>query len=50
MSMYVIVPLQINELVSLGLLILMIRTYYYLMGTYYYLTLVGGVVFSTSFD
>ena len=45
-----LVSLQVNDLVKLGLLISMIRTYYYFTGTYFYLDLVGGIVFSTSFD
>ena len=45
-----IYTLQVNDLVKLGLLTLMIRTYYYLIGTYFYLDLVGGIVFPTSFD
>ena len=47
-----IYTLQIKDLGKLGLLTLMIRTYYYiyLIGTYFYLDLVGGIVFSTSFD
>ena len=28
----------------------MLRTYYYFIATYFYLDLVGGIVFSTSFD
>ena len=42
--------LQVNDLVKFGLFTLMIRTYYYLIGTYFYLGLVDGIVFSTSFD
>ena len=42
--------LQVKDLVKLGLLTLMIRTYYYLIGTYFCLDLVAGIVFSTSFD
>ena len=41
------------DLVKLGFVILMIRTYYYLIGTYFYYLLLGpcgGMVFSTSFD
>ena len=45
-----LVSLQVNDLVKLGLLISMIRTYYYFTGTYFYSDLVGGIVFSTSFD
>ena len=33
--------LQVNDLVKLGFLILMIRTYYYLIGTYFYYLLLG---------
>ena len=46
-------PLHVNDLVKICLLILMIRTYYYLIGTYFYYLLLGpcgGMVFSTSFD
>ena len=42
--------LQVKDLVKFGLLILMIKTYYYLIGTYFYLDFVGGILFSTSFD
>ena len=42
--------LQVKDLVKLGLLTLMIRTFYYLIGIYFYLDLVGGIWFSTSFD
>ena len=42
--------LQVNDLVEFGLLTLMIRTYYYLIGNYFHVDLVGGIVFSTSFD
>ena len=45
-----ILSLQVKDLVKFGLLTLMIRTFYYLIGTYFYLNLVGGIVFSTSFD
>jgi hypothetical protein len=37
--------LQVDDLVKLGFLTSMTRTYYHLMGTYYYLDLLGGVVF-----
>ena len=47
---FINIPLQVKDLVKLGLLTLMIRTFYYLIGTYFYLDLVGGIVFSTSFD
>ena len=33
--------LQVKDLVKLGLLTLLKRTYYYLMRTYYYLDLLG---------
>ena len=39
------ISLQVKDLVKLGLLILMIRTFYYLIGAYFYLDLVGGIVF-----
>ena len=42
--------LQVKDLVKLGLLTLMVRTFYYLIGTYFYLDLVRGIVCSTSFD
>ena len=45
-----LMTLQVNDLVRLGLLTLMIMTYYYLIGTYFYLDFVGGIVFSTTFD
>ena len=45
-----ILSLQVKDLVKFGLLTLMIRTFYYLIGTYFYLDLVGGIVFSISFD
>ena len=45
-----IYTLQVNDLVKFGLLTLMIRTYYYLIGNYFHVDLVGGIVFSTSFD
>ena len=45
-----IYTLHLKDLVKLGLLSLMIRAFYYLIGTYFYLDLVGGIVFSTSFD
>ena len=48
--LYIYISLQVNDLVKLGLLTLMITTYYYLMGTYYYMDFLGGVIFSTSFD
>ena len=38
---YCILSLQVNDLVKLGFLILMIRTYYYLIGTYFYYLLLG---------
>ena len=41
---------QVNDVVKFGLLTLMIRTYYYLIGTYLYLDFVGGKMFFTSFD
>ena len=44
-----ILALQVKDLVKLGLLTLMIRTYYYLIGTCFYLDILGGIVFSTSF-
>ena len=34
-------PLHVNDLVKICLLILMIRTYYYLIGTYFYYFLLG---------
>ena len=36
--------------IKFGLLTLMIRTHYYLLGTYLYLDFVGGKMFFTSFD
>ena len=42
--------LQVNDLVKLGPLTLMIRAYYYLPGTYFYLDPVGGTVFPTNFE
>ena len=47
---YIYISLQVKDLVKLGLLTLMARTFYYLIGTYFYLDLVGGIVCSTSFD
>ena len=41
---------QVNGVVKFGLLTLMIRTHYYLLGTYLYLDFVGGKMFFTSFD
>ena len=45
-----LLSLQVNDLAKLGLLALMIRTYYSLIGTHFYLDLMVGIVFSTSFD
>ena len=42
----IIDTLQVKDLVKLGLLTLMVRTFYYLIGTYFYLDLVGGIVFN----
>ena len=42
--------LQVNDLVNLGRWTLMIRTHYCFIGIFFYLDLVGGMVFSTSFD
>ena len=48
--LYTYISLQVKDLVKLGLLTLMARTFYYLIGTYFYLDLVGGIVCSTSSD
>ena len=40
-AFFPMISLQVKDLVKLGLLTLLKRTYYYLMRTYYYLDLLG---------